>query len=106
MVDNEGHSGGLIMFWQTKRWAIVISSSRNHIDLAVEIGVRGLWWLGGYYGYPERNKRGEAWCMLRTVAQASSLLWCCIGDYNDLLDHREKGGLIWESRLLDLRMVG
>ena len=90
VVDNEGHSGSLIMFWKTKRWARVISSLRNHIALAIEIGVGGLWRLIGYYGYPEINRRREVWFMLRTVARASSLPWCCIGDYNDLLAHGEK----------------
>ena len=36
------------------------------------------------------KNRSEARCMLHTVAQASSLPWCCIGDYNDLLAYGEK----------------
>ena len=87
--------------------------------MAVEIRVGGLWQLTGYYGYLERNGRHEAWCMLRTGAQASSLPWCCIGDYNDLFAHGKKRGrcshpnwlingflaALEASGLLDLGMV-
>lgn len=46
-VNNEGHSGGLIMFWQDQKWVTVLNSSRNHIDFALNIGGLGSWRLTG-----------------------------------------------------------
>ena len=109
VVNNEGHSGGLLMLWQDQNWAHVLSSSQNHMDLVVE-----------YYGFPKRHRRWDAWCFLQSLAKASSLPWCCIGDYNDLLAQEEKRGRCvqpnWSIQcfreatevcgLLDLGMIG
>lgn len=44
----------------------------------------------GYYGCPERNKRPESWDILQKLATNSSLQWCIIGDFNDLIFADEK----------------
>ena len=85
-----GHSGGLSMFWKEKNWAQVIGSSRNHIDIEVIMQDMGVWRLTGYYGFPEKYRRRDAWHMLWTLSHKSPLRWCCIGDYNDLLFQKEK----------------
>ena len=92
VVDNVGHSGGLAMLWEEQQWATVLGSSRNHIDLKVTVEGMGIWRLTGYYGHPERCRRHEAWELLQSLATISTLPWCCIGDYNDLLTQAEKRG--------------
>lgn len=52
----------------------------------------GRWRYTGYYGYPERGRRAEAWDMLRQLATSSALPWCIIGDFNDLMKADEKKG--------------
>ena len=80
------------MFWKEKSWAKVLNSSRNHIDLEVNMGGSGIWRLTRYYGYPERKRRQDSWLLLQSIARSSPLPWCCIGDFNDLLAQEEKQG--------------
>ncbi|KAL8105516.1 hypothetical protein AgCh_029345 [Apium graveolens] len=44
------------------------------------------------YGYPERRRRVESWYMIRRLAQQSSIPWCMIGDFNDLMFATKKRG--------------
>lgn len=43
-------------------------------------------------GYPQSVRRRESWDLLQALAMSSSLLWVCIGDFNDLLAIEEKRG--------------
>jgi predicted DNA-binding protein len=58
----------------------------------VEEAGKGVWRLTCYYGYPERGRRRQAWDMLRDLRNMSPLLWCIIGDFNDLLSQEDKLG--------------
>jgi hypothetical protein len=40
----------------------------------------------------EASRRKESWNFLRNLARVSSLPWCVIGDYNDILSDEEKKG--------------
>lgn len=57
VVEAEGRSGGLALLWREIDQAKLISLSKNHID--VEVNVRGMqaWRLTGFYGEPYRSKR-------------------------------------------------
>ena len=79
------------MLWKELPWPTKVRLSTNYIDLHGTMEVRGTWRLTGYYGCPERHRRREAWMMLEHLSKYSPLLWCCIGDYNDLLTGRKKG---------------
>lgn len=48
--------------------------------------------MTSFYGFPESSHRRESWNFLRTLFVVSSLLWVCIGDFNDLLTAHEKQG--------------
>ena len=61
MINNEGHSGGLVMLWKEQRWGKVIGSSRNHIDIEVTMTGNASWRLTGYNSYLERARRKESW---------------------------------------------
>lgn len=50
----------------------------------------GIWRYTGYYGFLEQGRSKEAWKMIKELSAASSLPWCMIGDYNDLLSMEEK----------------
>jgi hypothetical protein len=53
---------------------------------------RGNWRLTGYYGYPNGGRRRASWDFLRTLSQQYPLLWCILGDFNDIMDASEKRG--------------
>ncbi|XP_074374197.1 uncharacterized protein LOC141714582 [Apium graveolens] len=87
-----GRSGGLALFWKTNVDCSIMGYSQNHIDLAVNVHSVANWRLTLYYGFPERARRKEAWDMIRNLARLSSLPWCIMGDFNDLLYNADKKG--------------
>ncbi|XP_074373955.1 uncharacterized protein LOC141714329 [Apium graveolens] len=91
-VDKQGNGGGLAMFWKHNLVCNVFDSSTNHIDLIVKKRNGGEWRLMGFYGYPERERRQESWSFFRTLASVSTLSWCVLGDFNDLMHDDEKKG--------------
>ncbi|XP_019167807.1 PREDICTED: uncharacterized protein LOC109163512 [Ipomoea nil] len=92
-VDAVGHSGGLALLWSKTVELKVVSYSSNYVDMEVRMDVGSpCWRFTGYYGYPERHRRKEAWQLLRSLSARSTLPWLVMGDYNDLLDQSEKLG--------------
>ncbi|GAU39014.1 hypothetical protein TSUD_378900 [Trifolium subterraneum] len=93
-IDVEGRSGGLAIMWKDSVKCRVMNYSRNFINIIVEDEDKGEWRLTCYYGYPERNRRKLAWDLLRELRDMSTLPWCVIGDFNDLLSQEDKKGLL------------
>ena len=91
-VEPMGRSGGIVLFWKASNKVRLIKFSRNCIDVKVEYQEPGKWRMTGFYGFPESSNRRESWNLLRTLSVVSSLLWVCIGDFNDLLAAHEKQG--------------
>jgi hypothetical protein len=86
----EGRSGGLAILWNDKVKCKIVNYCRNFINVEVDEAEKGVWRLTCYYGYPERGRRRQAWDMLRDLRNMSSIPWCIIGDFNDLLSRRTK----------------
>ncbi|XP_074347403.1 uncharacterized protein LOC141686234 [Apium graveolens] len=70
----------------------MFDSSNNHIQLDVKERNGSEWRLTGFYGYPERERRQESRNFIRSLASASTLPWCVLGDFNDLMHNDEKKG--------------
>ncbi|GAU22559.1 hypothetical protein TSUD_93270 [Trifolium subterraneum] len=92
-IDVEGRSGGLAVFWKDSSKCRVLNYTRNFINMLVEDEQWGEWRLTCYYGYPERSMRRAAWDLLRVLGNMSSIPWCIIGDFNDLLSQADKKGI-------------
>lgn len=119
-VSSVGHGGGIVLLWKDKNVASLLSYSDHHIDVVVNIPNMLQWRLTGFYGHAARNNRNLSWNLLRQLSSRSTLPWCCIGDFNDLLYSSEKRGSIahpqWlfdgfrravdDSGLLDIGMEG
>ncbi|EEF49555.1 conserved hypothetical protein [Ricinus communis] len=58
----------------------------------------------GFYGNPCRNRRKDNWDLLRSLASVNNSPWIFMGDFNDILNHREKRG--GDSGLVDLGFQG
>jgi hypothetical protein len=84
-IDVEGRSGGLSVMWKENMKCRIMNYSRHFINIIVSDGDKGDWRLTCYYGYPERSRRRQAWDLLRELRDMSTLPWCIIGDFNDLL---------------------
>lgn len=91
-VDRIGRSGGLAVFWKRNVRCTVMEASQNHIDLKINESYGVSWRLTCYYGFPERERRKDAWNFLRSLASKSQLPWCIFGDFNDLLYSADKKG--------------
>ncbi|CAN1761392.1 Transposon TX1 uncharacterized 149 kDa protein [Linum perenne] len=61
-------------------------------EVRVAVRFEGNWRLTGFYGCPERERRGESWSLLRELAGGTSGPWCIIGDFNDILSQTEQRG--------------
>ena len=116
VIDCRGRSGGLALLWKERGWVKLLKYSRNFIDVQVTNQSWATWRLTGFYG----ARRKESWELLRMLAASSNLLWCCIGDFNDILHQSEKSGLrkqpewlikgfhsaIVDAELMDMGWVG
>lgn len=93
-VDRVGRSGGLAILWKNNFHCEITSYSRNHIDLNVLDNGSAGWRLTCFYGFPERERRSDSWQFIHQLASRSSLPWCIMGDFNDLLYATDKQGRI------------
>lgn len=91
-VDKVDRAGGLAIFWRHTMKCVVLDSSQNHIDVNVSENNGLAWRLTCYYGFPERERRRQAWDFIRLLASKSPLPWCIMGDFNDLLCVKDKKG--------------
>jgi hypothetical protein len=92
-VDVEVRSGGLSVMWRNSINCRIMNYSRNFINLVVKDKEKEEWRLTCYYGYPERERRRQAWDLWRELRDMSDLPWCVLGDFNDLLSQQDKKGI-------------
>ena len=62
------------------------SFSKYHIDSVIEGGSKNAWHLTGFYGKPNAYRRSEGWSMLCMLGSKPTLPWCCLADFNELLE--------------------
>lgn len=89
---SQGYVVGIALLWKNEGGIKIINSCNNFIDFEIMHDQVGRWRYTGYYGFPERSKQVVSWRMLRKLAEVSSLPWCIIGDFNDLMLTDEKIG--------------
>ena len=77
-------------FWKDSINCSVISFSKHQIDLEVRDTVKGVWRLTGFYSCLERSRRRDSWDLVRTLHGNSSLPWCILGDFNDIISAMDK----------------
>lgn len=121
VVDRIGRSGGVAVIWHRPFSCQILNYSSNYINMEVlEVDRNVRWRLTGFYGYPERVRRRDSWELIRNLASMSSLPWCIIGDFNDMLKISDKKGrvehlnwlfngfreVVHERSLFDLPLVG
>ncbi|KAK1592432.1 hypothetical protein Q3G72_024855 [Acer saccharum] len=102
VMNKEGNSGGLFLYWKENVEVSLLSYSRFHIDSMVTSNKNKRWRLTGFYGHPNSNKRIHGWTLLKRLVRLSSLLWLVGGDFNEILCLAEKlGGGIRQEFLID-----
>ena len=103
IVSSEGRSGVLALLWKPKIIVNIRGYSKWFIDVEIICSNgQGSWRFTGFYGQPDTSKREETWQILEAFGRSNTLLWLCIGDYNDILSNSEKlGGQLRPERQMD-----
>ena len=91
-VPSQGRGGGMALLWKSDVTVWVDSFSKYHIDVVVNGMTTEPWRFKGFYGEPNTSYREEAWSMLRMLGSKPHLPWCCMGDFNEILQTEEKRG--------------
>lgn len=74
----------------------------------------------GIYDELDRTQRRKTWDLLRNLARDSNLLWCVIGDMNNVVSQRDKkcgspypnllvegfNEVLVDTSLIDIELVG
>ena len=89
-IPSDGRGGGLALLWKEEDVVWVDSFSQFHINALVHGGSENTWCLTGFYSEPDTSRRIEGWNMLRMLNSKPKLPWCCFGDFNELLEAKEK----------------
>ena len=92
VANSQNKGGGLCLLWKSSINIQVNSFSPSHIDAVVDDNTPNAWRFTRFYGAPETSKREESWALLRRLNSQSTLPWCCMGDFNELVRLEEKQG--------------
>ncbi|KAL8124753.1 hypothetical protein AgCh_012418 [Apium graveolens] len=92
VVDVQGRSGGIALFWRRQDEVQLLSYSRNHIDVVVDIRGWSKFRMTGIYDEPDRIRRSETWNLIKGLKSQSMLPWCLIGDMNNVVKQEDKKG--------------
>lgn len=121
VVENVGRSGGLALLWKNESEVDIRGFSKHHIDAEIRLDADdNKWRFTGFYGVPERQRRSESWNLLKYLSTLNPLPWVVMGDFNDMLEIKEKRGgnrqpnwlltgfkdAVQSSGLIDLRLEG
>ena len=91
IVAAQGKSGGVCLFWSSDLLVEVLEFNNVTVAISIRDNVR-LWNLVGFYGPPAYKKRCKAWSNLLALLGSFENPWLCFGDFNMILDAKEKVG--------------
>lgn len=68
VVNSNGNSGGVALFWKDDNSIRIVSSSSNYIDAIFNFDFLGSWRFTGFYGFPKRTRRRQSWDLIQDLA--------------------------------------
>ena len=90
IVKKTNSGGGLALLWREEMTLDVINFIDNRILAKVVKDDGFVWYLIGFYGWPEANEKRKSWALLSHLRSFIEGPWCCIGDFNAILHASEK----------------
>jgi len=101
VVEVQGFSGGIWLFWDSTLNFSVISSGNQFIHSIVNKGKSDEWSLTVVYGHPDMINRHRLWPILEGIQQLVIRGWVVIGDFNVIScpqerwskNHRDNSGI-------------
>ncbi|XP_075481232.1 uncharacterized protein LOC142521946 [Primulina tabacum] len=91
----KAHKADVVFLSETLVHAVKVEEIRVKVrfaDMEIDTDNISRWRLTSFYGFHDRGKRSESWALLRSLSSQSTLPWCIIGDFNDLLSPDDKKG--------------
>lgn len=75
---------------------MIQSYSANHIHTTISDSnaIGKDWNFIGIYGFPEATNKHKTWDLLRIIHQSFQDRWLVCGDFDEIMEHREK----WEGK--------
>ena len=92
VVPSVQHSGGLALLWMEEIDFHIQTFTLNHIDALIMDDPVNPWRLTGFYGWLEEQRKQESWQLLKHLHSRHSISWLCFGDFNEILQSKEKQG--------------
>lgn len=121
VVPARGSSSGLVLFWKNSLDLSIVVSYDNFIStLIINDPLNEPWALTKVYGPINPTLKPEFWDRLKVIGNAYNGPWCITGDFNAILDQKDKirgivfassshsgfCGFVDEVGLMDLSFIG
>ena len=75
----------------------------NHILAKVVEKDGFVWYLTGFYGWPEANEKRKSWALLSHLKSFVEGPWGCIGDFNAIL-HASENKVLMHLTIISWRI--
>ena len=90
IAKHSNSGGGLAFPWKNEVSLEVINFTVNHVLAKVTEEDGFVWYLTGFYGWPEAQKKENSWRLLKHLQSFVMGPWVVIGDFNAYLQASEK----------------
>ena len=90
IVKHPNSEGGLAFLWKNEVRLEVINITVNHVLAKVTEEDGFVWFLMGFYGWPEAQRKTNSWRLLKYLHSFVVGPWVVIGDFNAYLQASEK----------------
>lgn len=91
-VDANGNSGGLCIYWKAEVDFRLRSFSDHHIVGSIHNIGSTVWNFCGIYGWARGSEKYRTWDLMRTICRMYSGPFLFGGDFNEVLESKEKRG--------------
>ena len=91
-VPSIRRSGVLALLWKEEIDLHIQTCTLHLIDALILDVPANLWRLTGFYGWPDEQQKHESWQLLKHLHTKHSVPWLCFGDFNEILQSKEKYG--------------
>ena len=90
VVKKPTGGGGLALIWKDEVKLEVINFTEHHILARVVEEDGFAWMLTCFYGWLEASQKHKSWDLLKHLQSFVDGPWCCLGDFNAILNSSEK----------------
>ncbi|KAI9078308.1 hypothetical protein K1719_039684 [Acacia pycnantha] len=90
VVEAQGFSGGLWVFWDDGFDFTVISTSTQLVHGVVNQGKQDEWFLTVVYGHPNLAVRRDLWNPLNDLSEQMNDRWVVMGDFNAVIQAEDR----------------